>query len=106
MNESRDKDQLEDLAPIKKGKPAPDSQSKSGARMSGTIRRQDSGVLRSEDTPTAEPVLGDPRFRSGAVSVNPVDYKILHLSHPRVKTGDMPIRMGSDISGLVDEGGV
>jgi len=62
-------------------------------------------VLRVEDIP--EPILGESEvlILVRAASVNPVDYKIREGRYPAVKAEQLPVILGRDVCGVVQEVG-
>jgi NADPH:quinone reductase-like Zn-dependent oxidoreductase len=53
------------------------------------------------DTPKPKP--GSVLIRIAAASINPVDYKIREGAFPKIKRGDLPVTLGRDVCGLVQE---
>jgi NADPH:quinone reductase-like Zn-dependent oxidoreductase len=65
----------------------------------------DINTLRYEDAPLPEPGLGEVRVRVHATAVNPVDWKIRAGYLAEMIPYPMPLTLGWDVSGVVDQVG-
>ncbi|HEX8544119.1 MAG TPA: NADP-dependent oxidoreductase [Pseudomonas sp.] len=65
----------------------------------------DSSVLRLEFIEIPHPQVGEVLVRIAAASVNPVDYKIRQGEFPPVSEEKLPITLGRDFSGVVEQVG-
>lgn len=65
----------------------------------------DSSVLRLEFIEIPHPQVGEVLVRIAAASVNPVDYKIRQGEFPPVSEDQLPITLGRDFSGVVEQVG-
>lgn len=65
----------------------------------------DSSVLRLESIEIPYPRVGEVLVRIAAASVNPVDYKIRQGEFPPVSKEMLPITLGRDFSGVVEQVG-
>lgn len=59
-------------------------------------------VLKLEDVPLPEPKDDEIVLKVTAASINPVDYKTRNGTYPRIKTEDLPVMLGRDVSGVVE----
>jgi NADPH:quinone reductase-like Zn-dependent oxidoreductase len=60
-------------------------------------------VLQVEDVDAPKPKSGEVLVRVSAASVNPVDYKIRQGGFPRITQKDLPIILGRDVCGTVQD---
>jgi NADPH:quinone reductase-like Zn-dependent oxidoreductase len=61
-------------------------------------------VLRLEHLEVPQPKAGEVLVRITAASVNPVDYKVREGQFRQVTAGDLPLTLGRDICGVIEEG--
>ncbi len=61
-------------------------------------------VLKIEQVEVPEPKAGEVLVRVKAASVNPVDYKIREGHFPKVTQRDLPMTLGRDVCGVIEEG--
>lgn len=60
-------------------------------------------VLKFEDLPKPVPGPGEVSIEVKAASVNPVDYKIREGKYPPVTADKLPVTLGRDVAGVVDQ---
>lgn len=63
-------------------------------------------VLRVDDIPVPEPGPDDVLVRVAAASLNPVDYKMRRGGYPRAKAEQLPLTLGRDLAGRVEQSGI
>jgi NADPH:quinone reductase-like Zn-dependent oxidoreductase len=61
-------------------------------------------VLRTESIDRPLPKAGEVLVRMGGAGINPVDMKIREGSFPKIKQDQLPIILGRDICGVIEEG--
>jgi NADPH:quinone reductase-like Zn-dependent oxidoreductase len=62
-------------------------------------------VLKVEELPTPVPRADEVLVKVSAASVNPVDYKMRSGKYPTVKQDQLPLVLGRDVSGVVEQCG-
>jgi NADPH:quinone reductase-like Zn-dependent oxidoreductase len=62
-------------------------------------------VLQLDQVEVPQPKAGEVLVRIQAASVNPVDYKIREGHFPRITQHDLPMTLGRDVCGVIEEGG-
>ncbi len=60
-------------------------------------------VLQVDDVPDLKATDGKLLIRVSAASVNPVDYKIRKGGYPKVTEKDLPVTLGRDVAGVIEE---
>lgn len=63
----------------------------------------DPEVLHLEEVDTPKPKPGEVLVKVGAAGVNPVDYKIREGKYPRIVSAQLPIILGRDVCGTVEQ---